>query len=58
MTGPPEANEDWIGGWHIGPLDRAYAGDFDSDGRSEIFIRSARWGGLLAFDGGLSTPSG
>ena len=53
MTGDPAQNRDWIGGWHLGPRDQHYVGDFDGDGRDDIFIRSDHWAGLL-----LSTGSG
>ena len=51
MTGDPAQNQDWIGGWHLGPQDRHYVGDFDGDGRDDVFIRSDRWGGLLLSNG-------
>jgi ribosome modulation factor len=51
MTGDPERNGNWIGGWRLGRRDRHYVGDFDGDGRADIFIRSARWAGLLLSNG-------
>jgi M6 family metalloprotease-like protein len=51
MTGDPAQNRDWIGGWHLGPQDRHYVGDFDGDGRDDIFIRSDLWAGLLLSNG-------
>ena len=40
MTGDPASNQDWIGGWHLGPGDRHQVGDFNADGRDDIYIRS------------------
>jgi hypothetical protein len=42
---------EWIGGWRLGPFDRLYMGDFDGDGRDDIFIRSPLWAGLLRSTG-------
>src|SRR5215831_6874042 len=53
MSGDPAQNKNWIGGWHLGPNDRHYVGDFDGDGRADIFIRSDQWAALL-----LSTGQG
>src|SRR5215472_1010971 len=53
MTGDPAQNQNWIGGWHLGPQDRHYVGDFNGDGKADIFIRSPQWAGLL-----LSTGAG
>ena len=47
MTGDPSQNKNWIGGWHLGPQDRHYVGDFNGDGKADIFIRSPLWAGLL-----------
>ena len=38
---------DWIGGWNLGNNDRELVGDFDGDGRDEIYIRSNNWAGVL-----------
>jgi ribosome modulation factor len=51
MTGDPALNEDWIGGWHLGSRDREVVGDFNGDGKAEIFIRSNEWAGILASSG-------
>ncbi len=47
MTGDPGSNQDWIGGWHLDARDRVTVADVDGDGRDEVFIRSAKWAGLL-----------
>lgn len=38
---------DWIDGWNMGPGDKHVIGDFDGDGRDEIYIRSAKWAGVI-----------
>lgn len=38
---------DWIDRWNMGPDNRELAGDFDGDGRDEIYIRSPEWAGVL-----------
>jgi hypothetical protein len=43
--------EGWIDGWNLAPGDRHVVGDFDGDGRHEVFIRSAEWAGLLKWTG-------
>jgi ribosome modulation factor len=53
MTGDPAKNQDWIGGWHLGPNDQVFVGDFTGDGKADIFIRNGGWAGLL-----VSTGSG
>jgi len=58
MTGDPAANEDWIGGWHLDPRDRVVVADIDGDGHDEVFIRSAKWAGLLVASGaGLTSET-
>jgi hypothetical protein len=47
MTGDPAQNQNWIGGWHLGSQDRHYVGDFNGDGKADIYIRSNEWVGLL-----------
>ncbi len=42
---------DWIDGWNLGGVDQMYVGDFDGDGRDEIYIRSPRWAGLIKWVG-------
>lgn len=44
--------EDWVGEWNLGSDNRELAGDFDGDGRDEIYVRSPDWAGLLALEGG------
>lgn len=39
-----------IGDWQLSPDDKTYVGDFDGDGKQEIFIRSARYAGILRYD--------
>jgi hypothetical protein len=40
-------------GWHLGPNDQVFAGDFNGDGKADLFIRNGGWAGLL-----VSTGSG
>jgi hypothetical protein len=40
-------HDDWIGGWNLGSGDRELVGDFDGDGRDEIYIRSNEWAGIV-----------
>ena len=40
-------HNDWIDGWNLGPGDQLYIADLDGDGLSEIYIRSAKWAGVL-----------
>lgn len=42
---------DWIGNWNLGFDDRAKAGDFNGDGKTDLVIRSDEWIGLLISDG-------
>ncbi|MBK1730798.1 hypothetical protein [Thiococcus pfennigii] len=42
-------HDDWIGGWNLGPGDRELVGDFDGDGRDEIYIRSDDYAGIIAW---------
>jgi hypothetical protein len=51
ITGDPAKNADWIGGWHLAADDRTWAGDFDDDGRTDLFIRNAGWAGILRSTG-------
>ncbi len=53
MSGDPAQNANWVGGWHLGPHDQVFAGDFNGDGRADIFVRNGGWAGLL-----VSTGSG
>jgi len=46
MTGDPEQNANWIGGWHVGAGDRHVAGDFDGDGSSELWVHNGGWAAL------------
>ena len=39
-TGDLSQNKNWIGGWRLGPLDREPVGDFEGDGKADVFIRS------------------
>jgi hypothetical protein len=43
---------DWVDGWNLGPNDRHVIGDFDGDGRDEIYIRSDNWAGVLKWSFG------
>jgi|GEM_PF-5073817 len=43
---------DWVDGWNLGGDDWHVVGDFDGDGRDEIFIRSGNWAGILKWSGG------
>lgn len=40
-------HHDWIDGWNLGPNDEIYIADLDGDGLDEIYIRSAKWAGVL-----------
>jgi hypothetical protein len=42
---------DVIDGWNLGAIDQHFAGDFNGDGKDEIFIRSPEWAGLLSYNG-------
>jgi M6 family metalloprotease-like protein len=53
ISGDPAKNANWIGGWHLGPNDQHVVGDFDGDGRSDVFVHNGGWAGLL-----LSTGDG
>jgi M6 family metalloprotease-like protein len=53
MSGDPSANANWIGGWHLGSADRAFVGDYDGDGRDDLFMANSGWAGLH-----LSTGAG
>ncbi len=39
--------DNWIGSWNLGPDNYEVVGDFDSDGKDEIYIRSPKWAGIL-----------
>jgi hypothetical protein len=39
--------EDRVDGWNLAVGDQHIVGDFDGDGLDEVFIRSARWAGML-----------
>lgn len=41
--------EGWINGWNLGTDNREIVGDFDGDGRDEIFVRSPEWAGLFKY---------
>ncbi len=41
----------WIGGWRLGGGDRSYVGDFDGDGKAEVFTRTADSAALIRLDG-------
>ncbi|MBK9753560.1 MAG: hypothetical protein IPO88_08645 [Nannocystis sp.] len=38
---------DWIDGWNLGGDNWEHIGDFDGDGRAEVYIRSPGWAGVL-----------
>src|SRR5262249_46323764 len=39
---------DWLGDWHFGTGDRLTVGDFNGDGRPDVFIQSnTGWAGLF-----------
>jgi hypothetical protein len=40
----------WVDGWRLAGEDKVHIGDFDGDGRSEIYIRSAGWAALLKWN--------
>src|SRR5215813_9598538 len=58
MTGDPAQNQNWIGGWRLGPQDRHYIGDFNGDGKADIFIRSPQWAACSSRPAPGSTRSG
>lgn len=39
----------WIDGWNLGSDNREIVGDFDGDGKDEIFVRSPEWAGLFKY---------
>lgn len=41
--------EGWINGWNLGRDNREIVGDFDGDGRDEIFVRSPNWAGIFKY---------
>ena len=44
--------KDRVGGWQLNAADRHCIGDFDGDGLDEIYIRSAKWAGVLKWVSG------
>jgi hypothetical protein len=40
-----------IDGWNLGSRDRELVGDFDGDGREEIYVRSDGWAGIFRWAG-------
>ncbi len=40
-----------VDGWRLGPADREAVGDLDGDGLDEVWIRSAKWAGILEHSG-------
>ncbi|WP_220450991.1 FG-GAP repeat domain-containing protein [Nostoc sphaeroides] len=49
---------DWIGGWNLSGGDQQFVGDFNGDGKDDVFIRSAEYAGLLTYNGsGFQTNS-
>jgi hypothetical protein len=43
---------DWVDAWNLGKDNYHYVGDFDGDGRDEIYIRSPKWAGVLKWASG------
>ncbi|GCE60031.1 FG-GAP-like repeat-containing protein [Microcystis aeruginosa] len=55
---PNSIQYDWIGGWKLGSGDKHLAGDFDGNGKDDVFIRSPQYAGLLTYNGsGFQTNS-
>ena len=46
---------DWIGEWNLGTDNWELTGDFDGDGRDEVYVRSPDWAGVLALRDGVLT---
>jgi hypothetical protein len=42
---------DRIGEWNLRKQDREYIGDFDGDGKDEVYIRSNDWAGMIELKG-------
>ncbi|MCL6752187.1 FG-GAP repeat protein, partial [Nostoc sp. CCCryo 231-06] len=42
---------DRIDGWNLGGGDQHFVGDFNGDGKDDVFIRSAEYAGLLTYNG-------
>ncbi len=42
--------DDWIGGWHLGPDNRGVVADVDGDGMDEVYLRSADFAGVLKWE--------
>jgi ribosome modulation factor len=55
ISGDPANNANWIGGWHLGPLDRDVAVDLDGDHRDELFVRSPQWAAVFRWTGSAMT---
>jgi hypothetical protein len=47
-----QRHDDRIGEWNLRAQDREYVGDFDGDGRDEVYIRSDDWAGVIEWDDG------
>jgi hypothetical protein len=45
------AGKPGVGGWNISSADQHFVGDFNGDGKNDIFIRSPEWAGLLTYNG-------
>jgi|GEM_PF-1864453 len=43
---------DWIDGWNLwGPDDQHFIGDFNGDGKDDVFMRKPEYAGLLTYNG-------
>jgi hypothetical protein len=49
--------DDWVGGWNLGPDNYELAADLDGDGLDEVYLRSPEWAGVLKWlpGGGFGT---
>jgi subtilisin family serine protease len=50
----PGYNPNQFGGnvfWRLNSTDQHFVGDFDGDGRDDVFVRSPEWAGMLSFNG-------
>jgi ribosome modulation factor len=54
---PNSIQYDWIGGWKLGSGDKHLAGDFDGNGKDDVFIRSPQYAGLLTYNGSGFQPN-